>query len=176
MSVLTVDDAKAHLNITAEGNTGKLQGMIDAAEAAIARRVGPLEPTTVTVTTSGSAALNLPVYPILSLTSVTGDGGTVIPLAGLTVDSQSGVITGSAGFGSGAYVVTYTAGRETCPADLLMAVKEMVRHLWETQRGPTGRPGSNRSESTSNTIPGAAYIYPFRVEQLIAPHEQFGFA
>jgi hypothetical protein len=59
---------------------------------------------------------------------------------------------------------------------LLMAVKELVRHMWQTQRGPTRRPGSQPSESAANTVPGAAYLLPFRVSELIAPHLQPGFA
>jgi hypothetical protein len=56
----------------------------------------------------------------------------------------------------------------------LMAIRELVRHLWRTQRGPTRRPGSEPSESVSNTVPGAAYVLPFRVVELITPHVQVG--
>jgi hypothetical protein len=72
--------------------------------------------------------------------------------------------------------VVYLAGRSTVPDDLLFAVKELVRHLWTTQRGGATRPGSQQSDAMSNTLPGAAYVFPFRVEQLLAPHEQPGFA
>jgi hypothetical protein len=72
--------------------------------------------------------------------------------------------------------VVYSAGRASCPADLLLAVRELVRHIWETQRGGTRRPGSSASSETANTIAGAAYLFPFRVEQLLAPYIQPGFA
>ena len=178
MPVLPLSDLKKHLNITSNTYDDELESMIAAAEAAIAKRVGPLEPTTVTATVSGSGALTLPVYPVLSLTSVTDAGGTSVPLLGITTDLASGVLTGSggAGIGSSTYTVVYSAGRATCPPDLLMAVLELVRHFWDTQRGPTRRPGSTASDAASNTIPGAAYMFPFRVEQLLAPHEQYGFA
>lgn len=179
MSVLLLADAKAHLNITATTHDAELQDMIDAAEAVISKRCGPLAPTATTslVRTSG-LALVLPVTPVVSLTSVTPLGGGALTLADLTLDGGAGVVTYTSGasFASSRYEVVYSAGRATCPDDLLMAVKELVRHFWDTQRGPSRRPGSTASDAASNTIPGAAYLLPFRVSELIAPHLSPGFA
>jgi hypothetical protein len=67
-------------------------------------------------------------------------------------------------------------GYVALPADLVLAAKEMVRHLWLTQRGSgVQRPGSRPSDTLSNTLPGAAYTLPFRVEQLLAPYIRAGF-
>ena len=110
-------------------------------------------------------------------------GEQVTPLgeAALTVDdylvTEGGIVEPEAGgwFGSRWYDVVYQAGRATVPDDLRMGVLEMLRHLWDTQRaGGSRRVGSGSSDSTANTIPGAAYLFPFRVEQLIAPHVQVG--
>lgn len=171
MSVVPLSAVKTHLNITSAAQEGELQAFIDAAEAAISRRVGPLEPTTVTAQVSGPSFV-LPVFPVLSLTSLTDAGGTSLPTAGLTVDLASGVVTSPAGFGSGSYTITYSAGRSTCPVDLQLAVKELVRHLWESQRTPARFPGSDEPVAPA----GAAYLMPYRVQELLAPHEQFGFA
>lgn len=173
MAVLLLPDAKAYLNITVEDSDTTLAAIIASAEAAITRKCGPLEPTAVTerVVHRGGELL-LSTLPVVSLTSVTPDGGAALSLTGLYVD-PAGVVTG---LGAGTYDVVYSAGRATCPADLLLAVKELVRHLFGPQRGPTGRPGSRGSETTANTIPGAAYMMPFRVAELIAPHVQPGFA
>lgn len=177
MAVVSLPEVKSYLNIASNVHDDELPGMIEAAQAAIAQRVGPLEPVEVTANLSGGSALALPVYPILSLTSVTSAGNTIAH-AGFTIDSGAGLVSNAAGgfLLSTPYTVTYMAGRNPCPPDLVLAVKELVRHLWMTQRGPTGRPGSAQSDAASNTVPGAAYIFPFRVEQLLAPHEQFGFA
>lgn len=174
MSVLTVAQAKAYLSITTDVDA-QLQTFIDAAEAAIATKCGPLAATTVTdQVTAASGALMLTTPPVISLTSVTPiGGGTALTLADLTLNQPSGVVSDVP---SGTYTVVYSAGRSAVPPDLLMAVKELVRHLWNTQRGPTTRPGSITSETTSNTLPGAAYMMPFRVAELIAPHMQAGFA
>ncbi|WP_028657102.1 phage gp6-like head-tail connector protein [Nocardioides sp. J54] len=174
MSVLTAEQAKSHLNITADVDA-QLQVFIDAAEAAIVAKCGPLAPTEVTErATARDGMLTLATPPAISLTSLTpASGGTALAADILSLDRPSGVVYGVP---DGTYVVVYQAGRAAVPADLLMGVKELVRHLWDTQRGPSRRPGATTSEITANTIPGAAYMMPFRVAELIAPHMQPGFA
>lgn len=179
MSVVSVPEVKTHLNLTVATHDVELQTFIDSAEGAISERVGPLAPTATTARVrGGGAALVLPVSPAVSLTSVTPADSTALTLADLHLDTGAGLVTYNSGsaFSARYYTVVYSAGRATSPADLKLAVKELVRHLWATQRGTTARPGSRESESASNTLPGAAYAFPFRVEQLIAPHEQPGFA
>lgn len=180
-SVLSVSQAKTHLNITGATYDAELQTVIDAAEAVITRHCGPLQSTATTarVPGSGRLALVLPVTPVLgALTSVTPVGGTALTLSDLYVDANPGLITyvSGNGFASRFYDVVYNAGRNPCPEDLLFAVKELVRHLWQTQRGPTRRPGSPAGDSAANTLVGAAHTLPFRVTELIGPHLRGGFA
>lgn len=180
MSALQLAAAKEHLNIPSSNLDPEieLQAVIDSAEAAIAQRCGPLVPTEVTDRIRGERGkLALYTTPVISLVSVTPAGGSALTVDDLNV-SAGGVVEylGAGFFTSRFYDVVYSAGRTECPADLLLAVKELVRHLWEPQRGPARRPGSTTSTETSNTVPGAAYMFPFRVVQLIAPHEQSGFA
>lgn len=178
MPVLDLDDVKSYLKLKDNVDTydAEVQAIMDAAEAAIAQRVGPLEPTTVTLRLAGGRyvrSLALSTLPVLSLTSITPvGGGDPIDLDTLHVDLPSGVIEydlGCQAFPLRHYTIVYQAGRTECPADLILAAKELVRHLWQTQRGPT-RANSPTSEATSNTVPGAAYLMPFRVSELIAPH------
>lgn len=179
MAVLTLADAKTHLNITTLAHDAELSSVIPAAEAAIAQRVGPLEPTSVTARLSGTTGLVLPVYPLISLTSVANSAGTALAVADFTVDPATGVLEYVSGshFTSPYYTVTYQAGRAVgaLPADLTIAVKELTRHLWESQRSPARFPGSTISEGPVAS-PGAAYLLPYRVQELIAPHVQYGFA
>lgn len=182
MSVLSRADAKKHLNITVNTQDDELDAFIASAEAAIAKRIGPLvsTPTTTRVIPTG-VRLALPVLPAISLTSVTPADGDALALADLHLDTAAGVVTqnNGAAFVARCYDVVYAAGRTvsaTENADLYLAIKELVRHLWATQRGPGGRPGSTPSDSASNTIPGAAYLLPFRVSELLAPHMSPGFA
>jgi hypothetical protein len=178
MSVLDLASVRTHLNLVATTYDAELQSVIDAAEAAIGQRVGPLAPTSTTARVRGGGSmLVLPVSPAVSLTSVTPADSTALTLADLYLDTGAGLVTYESGatFSARHYTVVYQAGRATCPADLKLAVKELVRHLWTTQRGPTARAGL-AAEMTSNSVPGAAYAFPFRVEQLLAPHDQPGFA
>ena len=178
MAVLELDDAKDYLNITVDTSDADLTAIIASAEATIARYVGPLEAASRTdrVYPSGDALLVRP--PAVSLTSVADSSGSALTVGDLYLNADAGVITrnDAGSFSASYYTVVYQYGRSTCPDDLMLAVKEMVRHLWDTKRGPSRRPGSTASEITANTIPGAAYILPFRVSELIAPHIQPGFA
>jgi hypothetical protein len=176
MSVLLLVDAKEYLNITVNTQDAEIQDFIDAAEAAIGAKCGPLATVekTVRVSGGGSRLLGLPVSPAVSLASVTPYASATIPMVDLHLDTAGARITYNDGstFDASYYDVVYTAGRTPCPDDLLLAVKELLRHLWGTQRGTARRPGSQVSTETSNTVPGAAYLFPFRVEQLILPHRR----
>lgn len=115
----------------------------------------------------------LPSPPVVSLTSVTPVGGSALTLVDLHLDAGAGVVTYDLGgwwFGSPFYDVVYESGRESVPDDLLLAVKELVRHLWSTsQRGGSRRPGSEAMAS-------AGFLLPYAVESLIEKHLQPGFA
>lgn len=171
MAVPNLDDIKAHLNIDDVKHDDKLRDFIEAAVAAIGERVGPLAPEarTVRVRPAGRG-LRVP-SPAISLTSVTGNDGAEVTISDLYL-APTGLISLEDGGALTArfYTVTYMAGRDPIPADLVLAVKELVRHFWDTQRGPTVRPGAGRSDSAANSVPGAAYTFPFRVSELLKPH------
>lgn len=173
MTVLTLDDLTAHLNITGTAHDAELEDFIERAEALITQRVGPLEPTDVTRTVDRSGAtLVLPVTPAISLTSIDSYAGSTIDVDGLTLD-PSGVVTIASGGSSlwePSYTVTYVAGREECPADLLYAVIEQVRHMWKSQRGGSSRPGS------AENAPSPRSLLAPEVEAALEPHLQHGFA
>lgn len=176
MSVLSRDEVKAHLNIALSSTTNddELDAFIARAEAALSRKIGPLASTTKTERVrGGDSVLWLSSTPVISITSITSPStGAVIQPSQLTVSSSGQVEYTSYGwFSSHFYDVTYQAGYVTLPADLQLAVLELIRHMWDTQRGGgSARIGSAQSDAMSNTIPGAAYLFPFRVEQLIAPY------
>lgn len=179
MSVVTLAEAKAHLNIERDDQDDEIQSHLDAAEAAVAKRVGALEPTAVTERVRGCAAsLVLTSLPAVSLTSVTAVGGDALDVSDLYV-GPAGVVEyeeSSTWFGSRAYTVVYEAGHDPLPNDLRQAVLEMTRHLWAAQRGGGTRPGSPPSTELSNTLPGSSIALPFRVAQLISRYEYAGFA
>jgi hypothetical protein len=71
-----------------------------------------------------------------------------------------------AGFWQGPWNVAYTAGRLVPLEKHLLACKEQLRHLWETQRGPAGRP-SMGGEDTFTTAAGFSFAVPERVLELL---------
>jgi len=177
MSVLTLAQAKTHLNITVTTYDTELQTFIDSAEAVLTKHVGPLEATAITERLNGGVdTLVLRKSPVISLTSVTPYQGTALTLTDLYLDTATGLVTYNSGaaFTARFYTVVYSAGRSSLPADLLMADKELVRHLWATQRGAgSSRPGSTPAEAPT---PGAGHALPYRVQELIAQHRQTALA
>ncbi|GGO86625.1 hypothetical protein GCM10011584_09390 [Nocardioides phosphati] len=172
-SVLSLSDAKLHLNISVDTWNAEIEAFIAAAEAALEERVGPLQPRSRTDRVRGGGpALALYASPAISLTSVTEVGGVALTVADLSLHTSAGVVRFVHGgtFTGREYDVAYTAGRGTCPDDLMLAVKELVRHLWQSsQRGNGQRGGS------AEVVPGAAYMFPNRVLELISPHLSVGF-
>jgi hypothetical protein len=119
----------------------------------------------------GSTSLVLPCTPAISLTSITSATGDVINVSDVVV-SKSGVIEYPIGgyFPARWYVVVYQAGRTTVPADLLNGVKELLQDLLESQRGPNTRPG------LPPDVPSLPFLFSFKVQSLIEPYVQPGFA
>lgn len=167
MSVLTVAAARNFLGIDVTTYDAKLQEFIDSAEAAIAEQVGPLTPVEVTERVAGYGyGLSLPIFPAVSLTSVTPVSGTALDPTTLYLDKRRGRVTRNDGgqFTTWAYDVVYQAGRDPVPDDLVQAVKEKLYRLWETQRSSNARrPGA------STPAPDEG---PDRIEELIKPHRQ----
>jgi hypothetical protein len=144
MAVVDLATAKSYLNITGSASDDTLQSIVYAAQAAIAEKCGPLEPVqrTVRIPGSGSSTLVLPA-PVGSIISMADAAGSPVDVSDFFLDQAAGLINaGDFTFSSRWYDVTFNHGRVTCPPDLILAVKELIRHLWESQRGGTRRPGS----------------------------------
>lgn len=178
MAVLTVPEAKAHLRIADSASDALVTAFILTAEATIARHVGPLESTSTTCrVVPNGARLALPTTPAISLTSVTPADGAALTIGDLYLNTTAGVVTYNSGasFTARYYDVVYAAGRSPCPADLLMAVKEQLRSMWEgSQRGDAVAIGEE--EYVGDTVASAEWALSFEVSRLIAPHVQAGFA
>jgi hypothetical protein len=175
VSVLTLDEVKEHLGIDLADTDEdvELQRFIDAAESAVGRKCGGIGPATVTGRVDGySRTLVLPTAPVVSLTSVTPVGGTALDVSSLDLNVAAGVVEsldGSA-FTARRYDVVFQSGRTTAPPDLLLAAKELVRHLWLTQRGAApGSPGA-LPDGSVDPAAGLSFTWPWRVEQLMAPY------
>jgi hypothetical protein len=183
VSALSLPDAKSHLNITKPDFDTELQAAIDSAEGIIADICGPLAPTSVTdrIRVSGAYSFTLRTTPVISLTSATSIyGSSTADISQLFV-SPSGVVTwrdGISRFYWGEYDVVYTAGRAAPPPALLFAVKEVLRNLWEPQRGlRAGVAAGPLPTSRDAMILGPDVLIPSRARTAMEPYvQEFGFA
>lgn len=179
---LSVDlrEVKQHLqmNLLTVTNDDELLRFVLAAEKAIGHRTGPLAPVSVTEKHDGGRTLIILHNPrAVSLTGVTYTDGRTTTLSDFDLDTDTGILYwgyGTAGaFTSGCrnVIVQYRAGFSPLPEDLRQAVKELVRHLWKTQRGAdTGaRPGFTDTQD-AEPVAGSFSSWPPRVQELVAPY------
>lgn len=173
MSAVTLADVKTHMNMDSAVNDTELQRFIDVAETAIGTRTGPLTPVSVVEKHNGGGQVLVLRRPrAVSLTSITYADGSTSTLSDYDLDPDTAIIYWNAntlgrfpGCGRNV-VVTYQAGFASLPADLVHAVKELVRHLWETQRPNR----LLRGASVDDLVPGAFSSWPIRVQELVAPY------
>lgn len=176
-ALLSLADAKAHLNITSSGQDDELRGWMESVTAAIEFFTGPVVVREVVedhdVLCVRALALRQP--PVLALTAVAPilSGGSSYDAAGFSVDGGSGVVRLLAGGTmTGPVRVTYTAGRRVVPAAITAAAKIILQHLWRTQQGP-GRPQTGVGDfDVTEPMPGLGYAIPNRALQLLDPYRQ----
>lgn len=148
-TVVTVTQVRARLNNGTVADDPEITEIIDAAEAEYARWVGPVAGKTLRYNGGGSALI-LPVNAS-SVTAVSYDGVTVVALADLDFDADTGVLHyrnhGRFTAGSRNVHVTFTVAvpvnhRETIVADV-------AGYIAATQRG---------GGSLSPRLPGEGYV------------------
>ena len=178
--IVSLADAKDHLNITSTTGDEELRRFIGVASAACENYTGRTwRRTTYTETLDGgSAAVVLAHPPVLSVTTVTENGATVAA-SGYSV-STTGVVARVSGYGLTSWYpgyrnvsVTYVAGAAVVPDSITHGVLEMVRHLWSSQRGASLPLSVSASDEWS---PADSFSIPRRVQELWEPHRLSGVA
>jgi len=185
--IVTVTEAKLHLNITATSDDTELQYFIDAATKRIEKAdlAGPVVQRTVTdYLDGGSCAVLLTSAPVASITSVTeytGNTGATLSAVtrgtgtgdGYLINTTTGLLTRLvSGYdypfisGTQNVKVVYEAGRTAVPDDARLATLMLIQHLWSTsQRGSGGR-RATAGGMDEMVISGAGYAVPNRVREL----------
>lgn len=141
--LISLAEAKEQLNVTGTTYDDEIRVFIEAAtKAAEDHRDEVIARRSVTVYRDVSVAdrFVLPRVPVISLTSVaTIDALTSWDVSNLHVDPARGVVTVKSGpLLDGPLAITYVAGYSVVPPAFSLAVRIIVQHLWETQRGKTG--------------------------------------
>ncbi len=169
--ILSLADAKAHLNITSTDNDEELRSWLESITAVIEHKVGPVVVRTYTARVDGWRWV-LPYTPVVALTSITPSlpTGTEVLAADLLVDATSGVVQrlDGANLTGGPWEIVYTAGRPVIPANITHAARIILKHLWETQRGGPRRPTMGGDDGTFD--PSFHFSIPRRALELLEPH------
>lgn len=106
-------------------------------------------------------------YPVIALTPVLTYGLTY-DLSLLTVDFKRGEMRHKSGlpFIYGPYDVTYTVGRPVIQEEILTGGEIILKHLWEVERGGSGRVGGYGADDTT-TMWG--FAVPNRALEILEP-------
>lgn len=176
-AILSLADAKAHLNITGAGDDDEVRFWNNVSTRAVEYYVGPVVARTVTEDHSVRRApvVVLLNTPVLRLTAVTAAlTGAVAPAVdGLGVDAVTGeVFRLDGGTLSGRLRFTYAAGRTVIGEHITGGARIVLDHLWRTQRA--GRRGAlagggGDDYAVTEPIPGLGYAVPNRAVELLAP-------
>ena len=169
--IISLAEAKAHLNMTATADDDELRNFLQAATELVEAKVGACVRRTVTERVSeGGYQLVLCRRPVISVESVKSvwPSGPAWTTPQLLVDTEAGIISQTYmwAFWYGPWDVAYTIGRAVMPERYLHAAKEQLRHLWETQRGATQAPPL-AGEETFVTSAGWTFSVPRRVLELL---------
>lgn len=120
---------KSHLRITANDLDDELSGKLLAAVDAAEHRIGRvILLSTFTDTIAFDSSINLP-RPLVSVESVEVDGSAV-DLADCALDILGGTITFPEGMEGSAANVTYKAGMQQIPADIIHAIMLFAASLF----------------------------------------------
>ncbi|MEU0393813.1 hypothetical protein ABZ208_13720 [Streptomyces sp. NPDC006208] len=173
--ILSLADAKKHLNKTGTTDDDEIRGWVESITAGIEGLCGPVIVRAVTERHEGRrvSMICLRQTPVLSLTSVVAilDSGADYTVGDLDVDAVTGVVQRlDGGTLTGPLRVTYTAGRRIVPAAISSAARIILQHLWRTQQGP-GRPQLGTGDfDVTEPVVGFGYAIPNRALQLLEPY------
>lgn len=175
--VVTLDEAKVHLdkNRLKVDDDDELLDMVEAVTEVVEHYVGPVVPRTVVERVDGCGGLLALSYKPVALVSIVPwytVGRTYLP-TDCVIDSQTGLIERTNGlpFYGGPFRVTYTAGRDPIPQNIVLGALMIVAHNWETQRGRTLRlPTSPGSDETVD-VRGRSYSVPRRALEMLQPQQ-----
>lgn len=184
IGIVSLDEVKSHLNIPATNTTNdeEIRRFMDAATDLAENYVGCVLGRRVFTNEKYSGntdIIRLQNPRAISITSVYENGVLLDPAAYVldpTGQRLTRVTTGSLSgpnyFGIWApgaqnIVINYVAGFTNPPAAAKQGVLEVIRHLWQTQRGPSAVVG--RNQSGDDFVQGATYSLPRRAIELLDP-------
>lgn len=182
MGIVSLDEVKAHLNISTSALDEEIRRFIDAASDLAENYVGCVlgRETIASELHNGNTDVLVLRHPrAISVTSVY-ERGTLLSASDYTLDPNgqrlyrvtSGTFNNPNYFGVwapgvNAISVTYVAGFTNPPPSAKQGVLEIIRHLWQTQRGSTNV--LTRNQTGDDFLPTATFSLPRRAMELLDP-------
>lgn len=177
-AILSLADAKAHLNIKSTDDDDEIRYWNNATTFAVEYFTGPVVVRTVTEDHNVGRVemLALRQVPALSLTTVAAilDGGTSYDVDTLDLDGATGIVRRKdGGLLCGPLRPTYRAGRRIVAENITAGARLILQHLWRTQRPSRSGalPGASDDYSVTEPIPGLGYAIPNRAVEMLHPDQ-----
>ncbi|MGW6910253.1 hypothetical protein [Streptomyces sp. NPDC054940] len=172
--IMSLADARKHVNATVTTHDEELRGWVEATTKAVEYFVGPVARRTVTETHDRAVAHKLALRrtPAISLTTVAAvlTGGTSYAVADLDLDGETGIVRRKdGGLLYGPLRFTYVIGRTIVSVNISHGGRIILQHLWKTQGGGMGRPapGGMEDYAVTEPIPGLGFAIPNRALELL---------
>lgn len=182
MGIVSLDEVKQHLNISTSALDEEIRRFMDAASDLAENYCGVIlgRETIANEYHNGNVDHVVLRSPrAISITSVY-ENGTLLTAADYTLDPSgqrlyrvaSGTFNNPNYFGVwapgvNAVRVTYVAGFTNPPPSAKQGVLEIIRHLWQTQRGSTNV--LTRNQTGDDFLPTATFSLPRRAMELLDP-------
>jgi len=184
LGIISLDDAKSHLNIPTSDTSQdeELRSFIDSASDLAESYVGQVlgrRTFTSELYDGGGEFIRIRNPKAISITSVTENGATVsssnyvLDYTGqrlYRIGSGTLYATNSYGYwtaGMNNVSITYVAGYVNPPMAAKQGVLEILRHLWQTQRGAINV--MSRTQSGDELYSTPTYSLPRRAMELLDP-------
>ncbi len=177
LPIVSLAEAKAHLNLGSTVDDDELRFFLDAATELVESYTGrAFARRTLTERRSGGTrALILSRTPVLSVTTVTADG-TAVTADSFVLNSAAGVVSYGASGSSGVWPrgdsnieITYVAGYANPPAAARMATLRLIGHLWQRTQTAPHPAFSSSPDAVAEWNSSTAYAMPPAVRDLLDP-------
>ncbi|MFR0354166.1 hypothetical protein [Streptomyces sediminimaris] len=174
--VLSLADAKNHINNSGSDEDDEIRFWINATTRAVEFFAGPIVVRAVTEKHNVRCVheLALRQVPALALTSLVAvlDGAPSYDAATLDLDGDTGIVQRKdGGLLYGPLRATYSAGRPIVTENITGCARVIFQHLWRTQRSGRrgGLAGGGDDYSVTEPIPGLGFAVPNRALELLGP-------
>ena len=169
--IVSLQAVRAHLGIVQTGTDERLRDHLLLASEMVESYTGRTyrQQTVTELHDGGGTVLRLRVLPVISVTSISEFGGAV---ASFVLNPVAGTLSRGTKYGGYFWLpgiqnisITYVAGGVSVSFRVRQATLELVRHLWDSQRGGYSIP--KQQGAGDDWDPRQGYSIPRRVAELL---------